>query len=576
MPNDNATTTSSPATMVTAKQEGAPAATGGAPEAAVDNSADDSSPSDGDDEASPVKLYKSNRLKGYITLILAGIINYTAARNSQKVVNNHAVAASDGQRAYAEAVAITSVLMTSVIFVAHLDRWSPLKSVWEKTFGDGSVIELLMIIFLVIWWTIATSIATTVRGIAGDGKGQYNLYYSTWCCCWTSYWTLERWLVAYGWASFKQFISSWPFRAPGWIAVGIFSFLCLMWYMDLYSNHESATRDAPLLQQHYLEIGDGQWEWLLFVGSATLVPSLVFVIVELFRETSTDATSSSLHGGSTKATPDKRFSVAAAAHHRVNAAVGTRNFSPSRDSPIRSSRQFVPQRQNPLPDKGNSTGGKGPLENILEGFCLVLLVLAWIPTVIISTSPGGAASLVGNAYFCTWINTVFIMETFIWFLHDLRKGVHSALQVKEREYQKRQQEVMQKSRALEGKRMAAGSWQNDAVDDIELDEVQPTPTMQAVMPPLPTHPVFDLSSSQTPPPQEERLAATSPNVASNDTYRRGNVRLRGTDLDDDLDDVGEDDLPGDDDNNERTPRGSTVFFEADMAPSNRDLENPMK
>jgi hypothetical protein len=308
----------------------------------------------GEEEKPP--LYKSNRLKGYMTLILAGVINYSAAVNSQKVANNR-IAATDSQRAYAEAVAITSCLISGFVFLVHLDRWSPLKKAWHKAFGDGSIIELLILIFLVIWWTIATGVGTSVSGIAGDGKGQFNLYYSTWCCCWTSYWTLERWLVAYGWASFKAFISSWPFRAPGWIAICGSSFMCLMWYLDLFSNHTGATKESVFLRLHYAGISDGQWDWLLVCAALTLAPSFVFIAVELFRETTSDGNNDNNddNNNNNNSSENRRFSIAVAASHAM-------------DSPMRrSSRQLTPQRQNPLPDKGDTTGGKGPMENILEG-----------------------------------------------------------------------------------------------------------------------------------------------------------------------------------------------------------------
>jgi hypothetical protein len=228
---------------------------------------------------------------------------------------------------------------------------------------------------------------------------------------------------------------------------------------------------------------------------------------------------------------------------------------------------------------------------------LVLLVLAWIPTVIIATSPGGAASLVGNAYFCTWINTVFVMETFIWFVHDLRKGVHSALQVKEREYQKFQQQVLSKSRALEAKRLASGSWgQNSSIhhnddeaqdDIIELDYAAtvvqlPTATMMAVLAlPPPTHnyhhhPVFDLSRPQQHQPapdnesslqhhhHQQQQQPASPNMVSKDgTPRHTNIRRYRGPVGLDRDGLDDDGLLSDKDMMS-SPQGSTVFFEADM------------
>ena len=40
-----------------------------------------------------------------------------------------------------------------------------------KAFQPKSTFELLLLLFLVIWWTAGVIIETTVRGIAGDGKG---------------------------------------------------------------------------------------------------------------------------------------------------------------------------------------------------------------------------------------------------------------------------------------------------------------------------------------------------------------------------------------------------------------------
>ena len=91
---------------------------------------------------------------------------------------------------------------------------------------------------------------------------------------------------------------------------------------------------------------------------------------------------------------------------------------------------------------------KGPLENILEGFVLLLLSIGWIPSVIVATTPGGFASLVGNAYFFTWLTTVLVMETSLWFIHDFRGSIHKALEEKEQEYREHQQQVLERSRQV--------------------------------------------------------------------------------------------------------------------------------
>lgn len=90
----------------------------------------------------------------------------------------------------------------------------------------------------------------------------------------------------------------------------------------------------------------------------------------------------------------------------------------------------------------SSDNVKGSLETIAEGFCLALLTCSWVPSVIVVTTPGGFASQVGNAYFFTWATTVFVMETFLWFIHDSRGNVQKAILEKEKEYKKHQERVL--------------------------------------------------------------------------------------------------------------------------------------
>lgn len=73
---------------------------------------------------------------------------------------------------------------------------------WIALFKTGSKFELGICIFLVVWWTLAVGFQTSVDGIAGDGKEQYSLYYSTWGCCLLSYSVLERWWVQAGWVRY--------------------------------------------------------------------------------------------------------------------------------------------------------------------------------------------------------------------------------------------------------------------------------------------------------------------------------------------------------------------------------------
>jgi hypothetical protein len=361
--------------------------------------ADEKNKDDDDDELPMMKLDKSPRLKGYISIALASVINFKSAQLSTDPKANTVVSASETQQRYAQAVSMTSAIITGFLVLCHfLDRYSPphiQQRFWKAAFGPKSKFELSVIVFLVVWWCVATIVQTSVRGIAGDGKEQYNLYYSTWVCCWTAIWTLERKCVdMYGWSTLRVFITSWPYRAPGWIAIWVSCFFTLFWYLDLFLNTTGLDDDGPgsipeTLQPFYQTIPRSQYQWLLFVAAVTLLPSTVFIFLEIFRETT------------------------------------------SQD--VEEAALFVK---------------KGPLENILEGFVLLLLSIGWIPSVIVATTPGGFASLVGNAYFFTWATTVFVMETSLWYLHDFRGNVHKAVQEKQEEYKRHQQKVLRHSKAV--------------------------------------------------------------------------------------------------------------------------------
>jgi hypothetical protein len=139
-----------------------------------------------------------------------------------------------------------------------------------------------------------------------------------------------------------------------------------------------------VLQEQLSKVGKSQWQWLLFVASITIPCALGFVVVEVFRT------------------------------------------------------------QGPEADSNH----KSQWETIVEGAILLLLVLGWIPSVMVATTPGGIASLVGNSYFFTWASTVFVMETFVWWIHDWRKRIHLILQHQQEEYEKIQEKVLEKSEAV--------------------------------------------------------------------------------------------------------------------------------
>lgn len=231
-----------------------------------------------------IKLYKSPRFKGYLTISLASIINYHAAAGSTDPINVRLVPASDLQQAYAKTVSLVSAVITSVLVLAHLDRWF-FGSFWIRYFDNSkSYAELGITIFLILWWFLAAVIQTSVRGIAGDGKEQYNLYYSTWVCLWTSVWVLERKMIDFDLPTIRGFVTSWPYRAPGWIAIFFCSFFTLFWYVDLFANTYNKRDDLPdSLRVYWEDINKSQYLWLLFVASITLLPSAIFIFLEVRR-----------------------------------------------------------------------------------------------------------------------------------------------------------------------------------------------------------------------------------------------------------------------------------------------------
>ncbi|KAL3938487.1 MAG: hypothetical protein SGARI_001729 [Bacillariaceae sp.] len=273
---------------------------------------------------------------------------------------------------------------------------------WTKLFAPKSKFELLLCTILLLWWFIATCIQTGVRGIAGDGKEQYNIYYSTWFCMLSALFCLESKATDFGFPAMKKFVKSWPNRAPGWIAILACDFFVLFWYVDLYINTKQyPERVADQLAPYYNEIPSSQYEWLIFVASATLLPSAAFIFAEIFRDSSKE-------------------------NHE-----------------------------------------KSSVETYTEGGCLLALTLAWIPSVIVTTTPGGFASFVGNAYFFTWATTVFVIETSMWFIRDSRGGVHRTILQKEKEYRKHQQDVLEQTRKVQAEALGRrdGDHSGERVDD---------------------------------------------------------------------------------------------------------------
>ena len=139
--------------------------------------------------------------------------------------------------------------------------------------------------------------------------------------------------------------------------------------------------------EHFEGVSDGQWQWLMTVSVCTFCPAVFFVAVELFRETMSDG----------------------------------------------------------------SIAVKSSVEALIEGTWFVGLTFAWTATVMIATTPSGAASLIGNSYFFTWVMSIFVFEGFIWYIHDRRKATYQALKEKQDEYRQRQEQVLQEAKEIQRK-----------------------------------------------------------------------------------------------------------------------------
>lgn len=348
-----------------------------------DNNNNEEDDADDDEPPPKRKLYKSQRFKGYLTLLLSSVINYQAVSVSDVATDLNTVPSSQTQQNYGLSVSLISCLLSGACIAVHLDNFSCFKNLWrDQLFAPKSRFETLLDTFLVVWWGIATIIQTSVRGIAGDGKNQYNVYYSTWVCFWATGWTMESKMTEYGWPTLKVFVKSWPFRSPGWIAIFVSDFFCLFWYVDLYINTQiNPQRLSESQQIFYGNIAKSQYQWLIFVAAASLLPAGAFVFVEIFRT------------------------------------------SDSNDKPR--------------------------AESYLEGFALLILTCAWVPSVIVATTPGGFAAVVGNAYVFSWTTTLFVLETSIWFIRDSRSSVHQTLEQKGEEYRKHQSQVLENTRKLQ-------------------------------------------------------------------------------------------------------------------------------
>lgn len=354
------------------------------------------------------RLTKSNRLKGYITMAFLSSLAFVSAYESDlehsltswysewfynaeldyqaSFVRVEVIPSSANGRIYAMVVSATSAIFYSIITLIHIADFVFGIPFFRKAFRPGSIVECVFLVLSLTWWIFGTWILTSLHGIAGDGRGQYNLYFSIWLSTFTNIDMLEKWLKAAGYASIFESISSWPNRAPGWIVIFISTLATLLSILDLFVRHarvdyllngedESEENIVWWPGKKYKSIKRAEWTFLVFACVASIAFSIGFSIVELFRR-------------------EDRY---------VN------NI-------------------------------KSDFELHAEGICLFILVAMWVPAVVYATTDG-ACSEIGNSYFCTWASAVVVIQTFTNWVQDWRRGVHKVVLTQYREYRRSQQYV---------------------------------------------------------------------------------------------------------------------------------------
>ncbi len=238
------------------------------------------------------KLYKSPRFTGYLTMFLSSIINYHGVIVSLDATDVHVIGSTGVQRQYGYIAALITCVVSGFCVLCHLDRLTCLSKLWtDNLFAPKSKFETILDLSLLVWWFMTVVIQTRADGIAGDGKGQYNIYFSTWFCLFCAISVVESKMMEHDWPSIKSFIKSWPHRSPGWIAILTSDFFTLWWYVDLYTTYISSVNEDeldPKLFTYYGSIPNMQYELLLLVAATTLLPACIFVFIEIFRDSSED------------------------------------------------------------------------------------------------------------------------------------------------------------------------------------------------------------------------------------------------------------------------------------------------
>ena len=265
---------------------------------------------EGDDDASTrtaelSPLSTTNRLKNYLMLAILSSVAFVSAYESDEdhILTSYSdsevsiappfvntgkdkiINASISGRNYAMVLSGASAVYHFIIVAIHLIDGTRIFS-WprmRRLFQNGSEIECLLITVSLIWWLVGTWILTSMHGVAGDGKGQFNIYICSWLCVLTNVNMINIWLIAAGHDSVYQAMESWPHRAPGWIIIFIMSLACMLSILDIYTRYERALVVTNPLYIRLKDIDPAQWVFLIMVCAVSIISAFGFGLIELFR-----------------------------------------------------------------------------------------------------------------------------------------------------------------------------------------------------------------------------------------------------------------------------------------------------
>mmetsp|Transcript_4321 Transcript_4321/g.7139 ORF Transcript_4321/g.7139 Transcript_4321/m.7139 type:complete len:314 (-) Transcript_4321:600-1541(-) len=280
--------------------------------AAVDGAENGNTPNVENEPPEPVpELCRSSRVKGYLLLLVSASLNFEVVLrlhrkqdyfvntdikelNWCRVLDNPAgsfldfvvlrrLSSKDKVR-YAMAASCMTIIISGSAFLCSIDLFTILrKTLWPKVLGPNKKVELCILSFLVIIWLVTVWFNTTIRGVAGEGSEQYNLYFTSWLCLWITFWTLERWFVSSGKSSFEKFLNSWPNRCKLWIVTFILSFSDFLFVLDAMKNWDEGTEANPYVNEMFASISHHEWGFFFDVTIITFMISLAWIVVEIFR-----------------------------------------------------------------------------------------------------------------------------------------------------------------------------------------------------------------------------------------------------------------------------------------------------